>query len=129
MSNTQEDESGAAIQAYVRARMEAPATDADRARVAEILPDLLRARIDALGRDRDRLLAVTPENVTAALEALEREAELEDARIRPRMLEVRAREERWSQGGSHSPDDGHRNASPRVQRARSGRGKPGRTRT
>ncbi|MEX2643995.1 MAG: hypothetical protein WD270_11100 [Acetobacterales bacterium] len=123
MSNTQEHESGATIQAYVRARMQGHATAADRARVAEMLPSCLRARIDALGVDRERLLAVAPEDVTAALEALEREAELEDAGIRPRSVEVRAREERWIHGQTHSPHESRRRLPPGLKKARSGRRK------
>lgn len=128
MANIKKDETGAVIQAYIRARMEGLATDTVRDEAAETLPGSLLERIDALGVDQERLLDVPPGNVTAMLEALEREAELEDAGIRPRSLEVRAREERWIHGRTHSPDESNWNPPPGLKKARSGRRKTTRNR-
>ena len=89
---------GESIQAYVRARRDNKPEDAKEAN----LTPSIRERVDALGLDTKRLLSAAPEKVIAELERLEREAVLEDARVRPSAAQTRLQEDTGRSNGKPS---------------------------
>jgi hypothetical protein len=108
---------GALVQAYAYARFYGPRGEGGAEAHGESLDPILKERVDALGFDLKRLLDVPPEKVLARLVALEREAQLEDAGVRPQAAAARGREEQVFRGESR----GEATVVRREQRPRSWR--------
>lgn len=108
---------GLLVQAYAHARFYGPRGESVAEAHGQELDAVLKERVDALGIDLKRLLDVPPEKVLSRLVALEREAQLEDAGVRPQAAATRGREEQAFRGESR----GEATVVRRDQRPRSWR--------